>query len=72
MSLIVYKGYAARVDFDAGKVCLAGKITGIEQEIFFYGKTLEEIQSEFHKAVEAYLASLPDQVDSEIKPSEQK
>jgi len=59
VSLIVYKSYAARVDFDAGKVCLVGKITGVEPEITFYGKTLEEIQSEFHKAVDQYLAELP-------------
>lgn len=62
MSLIVYKSYAARVDFDASKVCLVGKITGVEPEIIFYGKTLEEIQSEFHRAVDQHLMAVQDNV----------
>ncbi len=55
MSIIVYRGYAAEVDFDSEKGCLAGKVTGIDQEIFFYGAGLSELKVEFHKAVDSYL-----------------
>lgn len=56
MSIIVYRGYAAEVDFDPEKGCLAGKVTGIDQEIFFYGASLSELKVEFHRSIDLYLS----------------
>lgn len=56
LSIIVYRGYAAEVDFNPDKCCLAGKVTGIEQDVFFYATNLSELKVEFHRSIDLYLS----------------
>ena len=70
--ILEYKGYHSRVEFDfAGKV-LHGKIEGINDLVTYESDSVLEIESEFHKAVDDYLAFCKDigqEPDKEYKGS---
>lgn len=51
-----YKGYHARVEFDSVSKILHGKIEGINDLVTFESDSVSEIENEFHKAVDDYLA----------------
>lgn len=51
-----YKGYMATVHFSVEDKVLYGKIEGIEDLVTFESDDLAEIETEFHHAVDDYLA----------------
>lgn len=55
MTVLTYKGYAAKVDFDAEDMILVGRLAGIEDVIGFHGETGPETIAAFHGAVDDYL-----------------
>ena len=54
--VLEYKGYHTRIEFDSVGKVLHGKIEGINDLITFESDSVSEIESEFHKAVDDYLA----------------
>jgi predicted HicB family RNase H-like nuclease len=52
-----YKGYTARVEFDALDRIFFGRLAGIRDIITFHGKTVDELESAFKEAVDDYLAT---------------
>ncbi len=50
-----YKGYAARVEFDAQDHIFFGRIAGIRDIISFHGETVNELEAAFKEAVDHYL-----------------
>ncbi|MBQ6016805.1 MAG: type II toxin-antitoxin system HicB family antitoxin [Clostridiales bacterium] len=54
--ILEYKGYHARVEFDSVSLILHGKIEGINDLVTFESDSVSEIENEFHKAVDDYLA----------------
>lgn len=50
-----YKGYHAKVEVDLDAGILYGKIEGIRDLVNFESETLENLESEFHLAVDDYL-----------------
>lgn len=55
MNTMRYKGYAARVEYDAGDRIFVGHIAGIRDVIGFHGKSVDELEAAFHEAVKDYL-----------------
>ena len=55
MSAMTYKGYSARVEFDAQDEIFVGRIAGIDDVIGFHADTVESLKAAFHEAVEDYL-----------------
>ena len=51
-----YKGYCTRIHYSAEDNVLYGKIEGIVDLVDFESSSVEEIETEFHKAVDEYLA----------------
>ena len=51
-----YKGYCTRIHYSADDNVLYGKIEGIVDLVDFESASVEEIEMEFHKAVDEYLA----------------
>ena len=51
-----YKGYSTRIEFDAESKLLHGKIEGIGDLVTFESRDASQIESEFHAAVDDYLA----------------
>jgi predicted HicB family RNase H-like nuclease len=55
MSVIRYKGYSARVDYDADDEVFVGRIAGIDDIVGFHGDTVEGLKSAFREAVDDYI-----------------
>ena len=56
MNAMTYKGYAARVEYDARDEVFVGRVLGIEDRITFHGATVAQLRRDFRAAVEHYLA----------------
>ena len=50
-----YKGYAARIEFDAEDRIFIGHIAGIRDAVGFHGTSVTELEQAFHEAVDDYL-----------------
>lgn len=57
MNGMTYKGYAARVEFDAEDHIFVGHIIGIRDIVGFHGETVSELENSFHEAVDGYVAA---------------
>lgn len=50
-----YKGYTAKIEIDETAGILFGKVLDIKDVITFKGKTVSELEQEFHNSVDNYL-----------------
>jgi len=50
-----YKGYFAKVEFDAEDRIFIGHIIGIKDVVGFHGESVEELEQSFREAVDNYL-----------------
>ncbi|KKX28131.1 type II toxin-antitoxin system HicB family antitoxin [Rhizobium sp. LC145] len=57
MNVLHYKGYSARVEFDAEDEIFAGRIAGIPDVIGFHADNVADLKMAFHEAVDDYLAT---------------
>ena len=55
MNMLTYKGYMARVEFDAEDRIFFGRIAGIHDIVTFHGQTVDELVAAFEEAVDDYL-----------------
>lgn len=53
---MTYKGYVARIAFDPQDEIFIGRVLGIADTISFHGETVAELTSDFHNAIDHYLA----------------
>ena len=54
-SILEYKGYHTRVIFDSDDFVLRGKIEGITDLVDFECSSIDDVEKEFHAAVDEYL-----------------
>ena len=54
-NVMEYKGYKARVEFDADDGCFIGHLAGINDVIGFHGESVAEIRAAFVAAVDDYI-----------------
>lgn len=52
---MTYKGYVARVEFDAKDRIFFGRVAGIRDIITFHGETVNKLEAAFKKAVNHYI-----------------
>jgi len=52
-----YKGYTASMVFDAEDKIIVGRVVDIDDIISFHGVSVAEFESNFHGAIEDYLAA---------------
>lgn len=57
MNTMSYKGYFARIEFDADDEIFVGHIAGISDVVGFHAETVAELKSAFHEAVDDYVAT---------------
>lgn len=50
-----YKGFTAKIAFDPEDNIFFGRVLGIRDIIGFHGKTVTEMTSDFHNAINHYL-----------------
>ena len=68
MNTMSYNGYSARVEFDAEDRLFVGHIAGIRDIVGFHGKSVVELETAFHEAVDDYLAACKKLKQSPDKP----
>ncbi len=54
MSVMSYKGYKARVEFDAKDEIFVGHLAGINDVVGFHADTVIDLKAAFHEAVDHY------------------
>lgn len=54
-NVMEYKGYKARIVFDADDGCFVGHIAGINDIVGFHGESVAEMKSAFMEAVDDYV-----------------
>jgi predicted HicB family RNase H-like nuclease len=57
MNTMIYKGYAARIEYSDDDQCFIGHIAGINDVVGFHGDSVKELKTAFHEAVNDYLAA---------------
>lgn len=57
MNTMSYKGYSARVEFDAEDRLFVGHLAGVRDIVGFHGASVDELETAFHEAVDDYLAA---------------
>lgn len=50
-----YRGYSARVEYDAQDNIFVGHVIGIRDIVSFHGVTVDELETHFRQAVDDYL-----------------
>jgi predicted HicB family RNase H-like nuclease len=50
-----YKGYHARLEYDADDRCFVGEVIGINDVIVFSGTSTEELEGAFRESIDGYL-----------------
>lgn len=56
MSVMGYRGYKARIDFDPSDEIFVGHLLGINDVVGFHGDTVDGLKAAFHEAVDGYLS----------------
>lgn len=65
---LTYKGYSARVEFDAEDRVLVGRIAGIRDVIGFHAETVTGLEKAFREAVNDYVKACAELGQSPNKP----
>jgi predicted HicB family RNase H-like nuclease len=55
MKAMIYKGYAARIEFDAEDEIFTGRVAGIADVVGFHADTVPDLIAAFHAAIDDYL-----------------
>lgn len=53
-SLMSYDGYHAKIAYDADDNIFVGNVIGIQDDLYFHGKTVDELKHAFHACIENY------------------
>lgn len=54
-SLMEYKGYHAKIDYDEEDNIFVGQVLGINDSLNFHGSSVSELQESFHNSIDNYL-----------------
>ena len=55
MNTMLYRGYAARIEYSNADSCFSGHIAGINDVVGFHGESIAELRAAFEEAVDDYL-----------------
>ena len=55
MNALTYKGFAARIEFDAEDKLFVGRLAGINDVVGFHADNVGDLTTFFHEAVDDYL-----------------
>jgi predicted HicB family RNase H-like nuclease len=55
MNNMTYKGYSARVEFDAEDRIFVGRLAGISDIAVFHGSSVDELEAAFRETVDHYI-----------------
>jgi predicted HicB family RNase H-like nuclease len=55
MSVMTYKGYTARIEYDDDDEIFFGNLAGIRDGVGFHADTVADLKAAFHEAVDDYI-----------------
>ncbi len=65
---MTYKGYAARIEYDAQDRIFFGRLAGIRDIITFHAQTVDGLEAAFKEAVDDYLETCANLGETPNKP----
>ncbi|OGO92786.1 MAG: DNA repair protein [Coxiella sp. RIFCSPHIGHO2_12_FULL_42_15] len=68
MNTMIYKGYAAKIEYSDEDDCLVGHIAGINDVVGFHANSVPELHAAFEEAVDDYLQACKKSGRSPQKP----
>lgn len=71
-NVMKYRGYSARIDFDADDNIFVGRLLGMTETIEFHGAGVDELRADFEFAVDHYLAECERAGEKPEKPASGK
>jgi predicted HicB family RNase H-like nuclease len=72
INFMSYKGYTASMVFDAEDKIIVGRVQDVDDIISFHGESVSEFESNFHSAIEDYLAASKQLGSAPEKPASGK
>ncbi|KNX76646.1 HicB [Pseudomonas sp. 250J] len=72
MSCMRYKGYAARIEYDARDDIFVGRVLGLRDIISFHARSVPALHEAFREALDDYLADCAEQGIAPEKPASGK
>lgn len=57
MSTMMYRGYAAKIEYSDEDGCFVGRVAGINDVIGFHAESVKELRTAFEEAVDDYIAT---------------
>lgn len=71
-SVMTYRGYVARIEYDDNDKIFVGRIAGIRDIVSFHGESVAELERAFHESVDDYLDACAKLGQSPDKPASGK
>ena len=72
INFMTYKSYSATMIFDAEDKIIVGRVQDVDDIISFHGESVSEFESNFHVAIEDYLAASKELGTAPEKPASGK
>ena len=69
---IKYRGYAARIDYDAADRIFVGRVLGMSEQLAFHGAGVDELHADFEFAIDHYLEECKKEGRSPERPASGK
>jgi predicted HicB family RNase H-like nuclease len=69
---IKYRGYTARIDYDAADRIFVGRVLGMSEQLTFHGASVDELHADFEFAVSHYLSECEKEGRRPEKPASGK
>ena len=72
INFMSYKGYTASMVFDVKDKIIVGRVQDVDDIVSFHGESVSEFESNFHAAIEDYLAASKDLGSAPERPASGK
>ncbi len=72
INTMTYRGYVASMSFDAEDKIIVGRVLDIDDIISFHGESVSEFETNFHAAVDDYIAACESLGGTPEKPASGK
>lgn len=69
---IKYRGFAARIDYDAANRIFVGRVLGMAEQLVFHGAGVDELHADFEFAIDHYLEECKKEGRSPERPASGK
>ena len=66
MNKMIYKGYAARIEYSEEDRCLIGHIAGIKDVVGFHGESVGELRTALQACLDANLKLVSTNIDPQL------